>query len=74
MTPTKLPAELVIMSPLISTLKRVLKARGVTYADLAEKIALSEASVKRLFSQGTFTLERLEEVCAALEIAVFELA
>ena len=48
------------MSPLISTLKRVLKTRGVTYADLAERIALSEASVKRLFSQGTFTLERLE--------------
>ncbi|MEQ1596003.1 MAG: helix-turn-helix transcriptional regulator [Casimicrobium sp.] len=62
------------MSPLISTLKRVLKTRGVTYADLAEKIALSEASVKRLFSQGTFTLERLEQVCAALEIDVFELA
>ena len=54
------------MSPLISTLKRVLKTRGVTYADLAERIALSEASVKRLFSQGTFTLERLEQVCAGL--------
>jgi DNA-binding Xre family transcriptional regulator len=62
------------MSPLISTLKRVLKARSVTYADLAGRIALSEASVKRLFSQGTFTLERLEQVCAALEIDVFELA
>lgn len=62
------------MSPLISTLKRVLKTRGVTYADLAEKIALSEASVKRLFSQGSFTLERLEQVCAALEIDLFELA
>ena len=62
------------MSPLISTLKRVLKTRGVTYADLAERIALSEASVKRLFSQGTFTLERLEQICAALEIDVFELA
>lgn len=62
------------MSPLISTLKRVLKTRGVTYADLAQRISLSEASVKRLFSQGTFTLERLEQVCAALEIDVFELA
>ncbi len=62
------------MSPLIPTLKRVLKTRGVTYADLAQRIALSEASVKRLFSQGTFTLERLEQICAALEIDVFELA
>ena len=62
------------MSPLIVTLKRVLKTRGMTYAALAAQIALSEASVKRLFSQGSFTLERLEEVCAALEIDVFELA
>jgi len=62
------------MSPLISTLKRVLKTRGVTYADLARRIELSEASVKRLFSQGTFTLERLEQICAILEIDVFELA
>ena len=62
------------MSPLISTLKRVLKTRGVTYADLAEKFRLSEASVKRLFSQRTFTLERLKQLCAALEIDVFKLA
>lgn len=62
------------MSPLISTLKRVLKTRGVTYAELAGRIDLSEASVKRLFSQGTFTLERLEQICSILEIDVFELA
>ena len=62
------------MSPIISTLKRVLKTRGVTYAELAARINLSEASVKRLFSQGTFTLERLEQVCAVLEIDLFELA
>ena len=62
------------MRPLISTLKRLRKTRGATYADLAEKFRLSEASVKRLFSQRTFTLERLEQVCAALEIDVFELA
>ena len=61
------------MGPLILTLKRVLKTRGVTYADLAERISLSEASVKRLFSQGTCTLERLEGICTALEIDMFEL-
>jgi DNA-binding Xre family transcriptional regulator len=62
------------VSPLILTLKRVLKTRGMTYAELAQAIALSEASVKRLFSQGTFTLERLEQICVALDIDVFELA
>ena len=46
---------------LIDALKRVLKSRRLTYADLAAGVGLSEASVKRLFSQRTFTLERLEQ-------------
>jgi transcriptional regulator with XRE-family HTH domain len=53
---------------LIDALKRVLKSRRITYADLAARIGLSEASVKRLFSQRTFTLSRLQQILAALEI------
>ena len=34
---------------LIGTLKRVLKHEGVTYADVARELRLSESSVKRLF-------------------------
>jgi transcriptional regulator with XRE-family HTH domain len=37
-------------SQLIAALKRVLKARGLTYADVAAHLGLSEASVKRQFS------------------------
>jgi transcriptional regulator with XRE-family HTH domain len=59
---------------LIDALKRVLKSRRITYADLAARIGLSEASVKRLFSQRTFTLVRLQQVLAVLEIDFFELA
>lgn len=59
---------------LIDALKRVLKSRRITYADLAVRIGLSEASVKRLFSQRTFTLSRLQQVLAVLEIDFFELA
>jgi len=51
---------------LIDSLKRVLKSRHVTYAVLAQRIGMSEASVKRLFSQRTFTLNRLEQVLAKL--------
>lgn len=55
-------------------LKRCLKARGMTYAKLAPRLGLSEASVKRLFSSGGFTLERVEEICRLLDMNLFELA
>jgi len=59
---------------LITTLKRVLKSRGKTYGELAEALHLSEASVKRLFSDKTFTLQRLDDICQWLELDFFELA
>lgn len=59
---------------LIDTLKRVLKSRGTTYAELAEGLGLSEASIKRLFSERTFTLQRLDDICRLLELDLFELA
>ncbi len=59
---------------IIEALKRCLKSRGMTYKDLAGQMALSEASVKRIFSQKTFTLARLEEVCAAVGVDFLELA
>src|SRR5581483_8489450 len=43
---------------LVDALKRALKARGITYAQVAEVMELSEPSVKRMFASGQFTLER----------------
>lgn len=59
---------------LVGTLKKVLKARGKTYADLAGGLGLSEASIKRLFSEQTFSLQRLDEICRLLDMDFFELA
>lgn len=53
---------------LVDSLKRELKARGITYADLAARIDMSEASVKRMFSQKNFTLQRLDEILEATGI------
>jgi len=53
---------------LVDSLKRELKARGITYADLAARIKMSEASVKRMFSQKNFTLQRLDQVLQAAGI------
>ena len=46
-------------------LKQLLKEQGMTYKSLSEQLQLSEASIKRCFSQQSFTLERLEQVCEA---------
>lgn len=60
-------------SSLITTLKRQLRAQGKTYADVAQWLALSEASVKRLFAEQHFTLARLECICDQLNIELVEL-
>ncbi|MDP6094480.1 MAG: helix-turn-helix transcriptional regulator, partial [Gammaproteobacteria bacterium] len=44
-------------------LKRSLKQKGLTYADVARQLHLSEASVKRNFSHKNFSLDRLELIC-----------
>jgi transcriptional regulator with XRE-family HTH domain len=59
---------------LVDTLKRLLKARGMTYGELAAKIDMSEASVKRMFSQKNFTLQRLDEILSASGIEFDELS
>ena len=46
-----------------TALKKLLKQRKITYARVADHLNLSEASIKRLFSQGGMTLERLEQIC-----------
>ncbi len=59
---------------IVETLKRILKARGMTYAELAGALRVSTPTVKRLFSQRSFTLERLEEILRVLEVDFYELA
>jgi transcriptional regulator with XRE-family HTH domain len=61
-------------SLLIAALKRALKARGVTYAQVAQTLELSEASVKRVFSEESFTLQRLEQVASLAGLSLTELA
>jgi transcriptional regulator with XRE-family HTH domain len=50
----------------IEGLKRILKSRGVTYRELGGRLGLSEASVKRIFSSRTFTLQRVEDILEAV--------
>jgi hypothetical protein len=61
-------------SLMIDALKRQLKAQAVTYAELGKRIGLSEPSVKRMFAQRSFTLERLEQVLEVVGMDFAELA
>lgn len=60
-------------NPIISTLKSLLKQRGLTYRDVAQTLGLSEARIKRLFAEQNFSLQRLDQVCQLLDIEISEL-
>lgn len=59
---------------LLNALKKCLRAKSLTYRDVAEALQLSEASVKRIFSEQTFSVARLEEVCRFLDMSIYDLA
>ena len=58
---------------LLDTLKRALRAHGKTYADVAIKLEISVASVKRLFAERSMSLERLDRICTMLNLEVSDL-
>lgn len=58
---------------LITTLKRELKAHGLTYGQVATHLGLSENSIKRLFAERKFSLQRLEQVCELLQLELSDL-
>jgi len=58
----------------VEALKRSVRARGLTYAELARRLGISEPSVKRLFSRGTFTLARIEQILRVLDLELYDVA
>ena len=55
-------------------LRMHLKARGMTYADVARALKISEATVKRIFATKSCTLERLDSICDLVQVDLAELA
>jgi len=58
---------------MLSCVKKALKQRGISYAQVAVHLQLTEASVKRLFSQKQFTMQRLEQVCQLMQLELADL-
>ena len=61
------------VAQLVVTIKRLLKAGGLTYRDVAQALELSEPSVKRLFSSERFTVDRLARLSQLLGLTLAEL-
>jgi DNA-binding MarR family transcriptional regulator len=61
-------------SRFVEALKKAVHARGMTYAALGGALRVSEATVKRMFSRGTFTLARIEQILGVLELDLHEVA
>jgi transcriptional regulator with XRE-family HTH domain len=60
-------------SALIDTLKQALKQQGLTYAEIARRLKMSEANVKRMFAAKRFTLDRLEDICQLMRMELSDL-
>jgi len=59
---------------LVNALKLELRSAGVTYADLADALGMSESSVKRVFAKGDMPLSRIDEMLRVLKMDFAELA
>lgn len=58
----------------VEALKKSVRARGLTYAQLAARLGVSEPTVKRMFSRGSFTLARIEQILRLLDLELYDVA
>lgn len=61
-------------SEIVAALKQELKAAGITYAQLAERLGMAESSIKRIFAKGDMPLSKVDEMCRAIRIDFGDLA
>ncbi len=53
---------------LVDAIKVTLKQQGITYRQLAQKLDVSESTVKQMFANGNFSLNRLDLICELLDV------
>ncbi len=53
---------------ILNTLKKIFKNKGIQYKDLAKKLGISEAALKRAFSEKKFSFERIMQICDIIEM------
>ena len=63
-----------ITNTLFEALRAHLRARGITYQDLAVALKMSESAVKKMFAKRDCSLSRLAQICAVIQVDLGELA
>jgi len=58
---------------LVACLKRLLRARGIGYREIAAALEVSEPSLKRWFACKGMTIDRLEDLCTFADVSLIEL-
>lgn len=58
---------------IVDALKIAMKSRGITYKHVAEKLAVSEKTIKRLFKDKDCHLSRLNEICDVIGLSIYDL-
>ena len=58
---------------LIEVLKQSLKTHRLTYSDIASRLDMSEANVKRMFAKKRFSLDRLDQLCQLMQMEMSDL-
>ncbi|MBL4784889.1 MAG: helix-turn-helix transcriptional regulator [Cohaesibacteraceae bacterium] len=65
--------EAYIQNEIFDILKRALKAKSITYVELAARIKVSEPTIKRMFAERDCKFSRLMAICRVLGISATEL-
>ncbi len=58
---------------ILQAVKGLLKQHKINYAQVADHLGLSESSVKRSFSQGQVSLNRLIQICGMMDLELVDL-
>jgi transcriptional regulator with XRE-family HTH domain len=57
----------------LAALKLALKEKSLTYRDIAKGLKLSESTIKRILTNKSISLKRLEDICRIADINIAEL-
>ncbi len=55
-------------SQYLNAIKKALKARGLSYADLARKLKMTESGIKKMLNAKDISFRRILQICDALDI------
>lgn len=58
---------------IVDLFKQELRAQGITYRQLAERLELSESTIKHMFSSKNFSLKRLDTICELVGLEITDL-